>query len=93
MKEALQILNDCVSRSKEARLKIVYLYETIRAIRVLNGSSYKKIEDKLYKKMEMPCTDNEDSNLANAAAILSCLEDAFEREDRNKACRFRKVSK
>lgn len=81
LKEALQILNDCISRSKEARLKIVYLYETIRAIRVLNGSSYKKIEDKLYKKMEMPCTDNEDSNLANAAAILSCLEDAFERED------------
>lgn len=81
LKAAIQILNDCINRSADARLKIVYLYETLRAIRLLNVSSYQKVEDTLYKKLETFHTDDEESNLANAATILSCFEDVLNRED------------
>ena len=49
LKAAIQILNDCINRSADSRLKIVYLYETLRAIRLLKVSSYQKVEDTLYK--------------------------------------------
>lgn len=81
LKVAIQILNDCINRSTDSRLKIVYLYETLRAIRLLKVSSYQKVEDTLYKKLETFHTDNEESNLANAATILTCFEDVLDRED------------
>ncbi len=81
LKAAIQILNDCINRSTDSRIKIVYLYETLRAIRVLKVSSYQKVEETLYKKLESFRTDNEESNLANAAAVLTCFEDVLDRED------------
>ncbi len=81
LKAAIQILNDCINRSTDSRLKIVYLYETLRAIRLLQVSSYQKVEDTLYKKLESFRTDNEETNLANAATILTCFKDTIDRED------------
>ena len=81
LKVAIQILNDCINRSADARLKIVYLYETLRAIRMIKVSSYQKVEDTLYKKLETFHTDNEENNLANAATVLTCFDDIIDRED------------
>lgn len=81
LKAAIQILNDCINRSADSRLKIVYLYETLRAIRLLKVSSYQKVEDTLYKKLETFHTDDEESNLANAATVLTCFKDIIDRED------------
>lgn len=91
LKAAIQILNDCINRSTDSRLKIVYLYETLRAIRLLKVSSYQKVEDTLYKKLETFRTDNEESNLANAATILTCFEDVLNREDYECFHRLEKV--
>ncbi len=81
LKAAIQILNDCINRSADSRLKIVYLYETLRAIRLLKVSSYQKVEDTVYKKLETFHTNNEEGNLANAATVLTCFEDIIDRED------------
>lgn len=81
IKAAIQILNDCINRSSDSRLKIVYLYETLRGIRLLKISSYQKVEEALYKKLETFRTDNEESNLVNASTILTCFKDVIDRED------------
>lgn len=81
IKQAIQILNDCVNRSDDSRLKIIYLCETLRAIRMLDNSSYQKVEEVLYKRLESFRTDNEESNLKNAATIASILGDIIARKD------------
>lgn len=81
IKAAIQILNDCINRSNDSKVKIVYLYETMRAVRLLNNSSYQKVEAVLYKKLQSFITEDRESNQANAAVILSCFSDILDRED------------
>lgn len=81
IKAAIQILNDCINRSNDSKVKIVYLYETLRAVRLLNNSSYQKVEAVLYKKLQSFITEDRENNQANAAVILSCFNDILDRED------------
>ena len=81
IKAAIQILYDCINRSNDSKVKIVYLYETLRAVRLLNNSSYQKVEAVLYKKLQSFITEDRESNQANAAVILSCFSDILDRED------------
>lgn len=81
VKEAIRILNDCISRCSDSKLKIIYLYETLRAVRTQTNSTYQKLEESLYKKLESFHTNDDKQNLVNAQAMLSCLEDAVHRGD------------
>lgn len=81
IKAAIQILYDCINRSNDSKVKIVYLYETLRAVRLLNNSSYQKVEAVLYKKLQSFITEDRESNQANATVILSCFSDILDRED------------
>ena len=81
IKAAIQVLNDCITRSEDSRLKILYLYETLRAIRMMNQSSYQKVEETLYKKLASFQSDDKEKNLMNAATIVTCLQDILERKD------------
>ena len=81
IKTAIQILNDCIHRSSDSKLKIIYLCETLRAIRILKGSSYRKVEETLYTQLEKFHTKDAERNLMNAAAMFSCIEDVIRRED------------
>ena len=81
LKAAMLILNDSINRSTDTKYKIIYLCETLRAIRMMKNASYQKVEESLYKKLAAFRTEDEQQNLVNAAALLSCLADILERED------------
>ena len=81
LKVAIQILNECVNRATEDRLKITYLYEVLRAIRTSQNESYRKVEETLYKKLETFHVSDSDVNLQNAAVIIKCLAEALDRRD------------
>lgn len=81
IKIAIQILNDCITRCSETRLKIFYLCETLRAIRMLKNSSYQKVEETLYKKLEEFQTNDTETNNKNMEAVIIYMQDALKRRD------------
>lgn len=81
IKSSIQILNDCINRSSDSRLKIRYLYECLRAIRLTPNASYAKVEEAIYNKLKSFYSENGDSNTINAASIVMCLEDIISRKD------------
>lgn len=93
IKVAIQILNDCISKSSGTEYKIVYLYEVIRAIRVSKNASYQKLEETIYARLEKFSTEDEDSKLKNAKALVFCLGDAVDRKDFECFHRLEKIYK
>jgi curved DNA-binding protein CbpA len=81
IKSSIQILNDCINRSSDSRLKIQYLYECLRAIRLTPNASYAKVEEAIYNKLKSFYSDNGDANTINAASIVMCFEDIISRKD------------
>ena len=79
--KAVQILNDCINRCSDARLKVLYLCETLRAIQLSENASNQKLEDALYQKLKS--FDQEDVQVTeeNAEILFSYMQDTLERKD------------
>lgn len=74
-KIALQILNDCISRCKDRRIKITYLCEMLRAVLFNQKEGPDSKEEEIYRKLEGFCSDDKNENLANAQAMLAAVID------------------
>lgn len=81
LKETMLILSDCINKSTDSRIKIIYLCEILRAIRRTKNSAYKQVEEAMYKKLESFRSDDEQINLANAEILVSCISDFMNDED------------
>lgn len=80
LKSVIPILNDCVDRCLEVKLKNIYLCETLRAVRILKSSSYQKLEETLCQKMESFSAEAK-RNPENAEVLVTYMQDAVERKD------------
>lgn len=81
IKVAIQILEDCINRSTESKLQIIYICEMIRIIRKSKNLSYKDMEESMFKRLESFKSNDEENNLFNATTILSCASELLDEKD------------
>lgn len=77
-KAAIQILNDCISRTNDDALKAKYYCKAYEVVGALKGDNYDKVKKVLIAKINAYTNKNEDEKLKIALQILSgmamCLD-------------------
>lgn len=93
IKVAIQILEDCINRSTESKLKIIYICEMIRVIRKSKNLSYKDVEESMFKNLELFKSNNDEKNLFIVTTIFSCASELVDEKDFECWGKFEKVIK
>lgn len=78
LKTAIQFLNEYIENTDNTALKILYLCECLRGIKVSKKEGYQKLEEALYKKIQGFRTTDYDANLKNAAALMQAIAEFFD---------------